>query len=255
MKASTVFKNLHSRDTGLLWAVAFCFILLLSGCTLSHQGKGQPTGTQSSGGKAPRGSKPYTIRGKTYHPLQSAHGFREEGVASWYGKDFHGKTTANGERYNMYGMTAAHKLLPFGTELRVTNLENGKSIVVRVNDRGPFVANRIIDLTKTGAEKIAMIGKGTARVRLEALGTVPGLREDGNMSGQFYIQVGAFKVKNNASGLVTNLQRKGLGARSIYSDNDSFWRVQVGPYTTLFEAQKAGRNLASDYPSNFVLAN
>ena len=108
-----------------------------------------------SGSKGPRGTKPYTIRGKTYYPLLSAHGFRETGIASWYGPDFHGKLTANGERYDMHGMTAAHKLLPFGTQVKVTNKSNGRSIVVRVNDRGPFVANRVIDLTRTGADRLA----------------------------------------------------------------------------------------------------
>jgi rare lipoprotein A len=92
-----------------------------------------------------------------------------EGIASWYGPDFHGRRTANGEIYNMYGMTAAHKTLPFDTMLRVTNLENGRSVVVRVNDRGPYAKGRIIDLSKSAAEKIGMIGPGTARVRLEVL--------------------------------------------------------------------------------------
>lgn len=241
------------KGTPLL-LLALMLAVFSTGCTLGgRSGSSQPN-QPSTGGKAPRGSKPYTVRGKTYYPVQSAHGFREEGIASWYGRDFHGKSTANGERYNMYGMTAAHKLLPFGTELKVTNLENGKSIIVRVNDRGPFVGNRIIDLTKTGAEKIAMIGKGTARVRLEAIGTVPGLRDDGNMSGKFYVQVGAFKLRGNAEGLVANLKKKGLGARAVLSDNDGFWRVQAGPYPTLFEAQKAGRTFTGDFPSNFVIA-
>lgn len=110
--------------------------------------------TDVGGGGATRGTKTYTVRGKTYRPYLTADGYREEGVASWYGKDFHGRKTANGERYNMYAMTAAHKLLPLGTKVRVTHLGNGRSIVVRVNDRGPFVGNRIIDLSYGGAQKI-----------------------------------------------------------------------------------------------------
>lgn len=95
-----------------------------------------------------------------------------EGYASWYGPGFHGRTTANGERYNQNAMTAAHKKLPFGTKVRVTNLDNNKTTIVRINDRGPFIRGRIIDLSKKAAKKIAMLGSGTARVRIETLETV-----------------------------------------------------------------------------------
>ncbi len=117
------------------------------------------------------GTKPYTVRGQKYYPLQSAHGFVEEGVASWYGPGFHGKTTANGETYNQNAMTAAHKLLPLGTTVRVTNLENNKSLVLRINDRGPFVHDRVIDVSKRAAERLDMHEQGTANVRIEAINT------------------------------------------------------------------------------------
>ena len=240
----------------LVRVASLVLLLLLAlpmGCSLRGSGGGD-TPAQPSTGSSKRGTKPYTIRGQTYHPLESAAGFSEEGIASWYGKDFHGKTTANGERYNMYGMTAAHKLLPFGTEVRVTNKNNGKSIVVRINDRGPFVANRVIDLTKTGAESIGMIGPGTAPVRLEALGAVAGMRKDGNMDGKFYVQVGAFRSKDNATRLTAQLQAAGTPARSVYNDNDGLWRVQVGPMPTLFDAQARGRGLSGQFASNFVVA-
>jgi len=120
-----------------------------------------------SGGKV--GNKSYTVFGKRYVPLSSAEGFKQEGIASWYGKDFHGKKTANGERYNMYAMTAAHKILPMNTTVRVTNLSNGKAVYVRINDRGPFVDNRIIDLSYTAASRIGIIQMGTGRVRIEAI--------------------------------------------------------------------------------------
>ncbi len=116
-----------------------------------------------------RGTSSYTVRGETYYPLQTGEGYMEEGEASWYGPGFHGKTTANGERYNQNAMTAAHKTLPLGTDVRVTNLENGQSIEVRINDRGPFLHGRIIDLSKRGAEKLSMKDSGTAQVRVEAL--------------------------------------------------------------------------------------
>lgn len=96
-------------------------------------------------------------------------GHVETGIASWYGKKFHGRQTANGERYDMYGMTAAHKTLPFGTVVEVTNLTNGKKVEVRINDRGPFIRGRIIDLTYTAAKKIDMIGPGTAKVRVRVI--------------------------------------------------------------------------------------
>ncbi len=116
-----------------------------------------------------RGTSSYTVRGETYYPMQTGEGYVEEGEASWYGPGFHGKTTANGERYNQNAMTAAHKTLPLGTDVRVTHLENGKSIEVRINDRGPFLHGRIIDLSKRGAEKLGMKDAGTGLVRVEAL--------------------------------------------------------------------------------------
>jgi len=114
--------------------------------------------------------RPYVVHGKRYHPTVVNVGDRFHGIASWYGPNFHGKLTSNGEHYNMWDMTAAHKTLPMNTIVRVTNRRNGKSAVVRINDRGPFVATRIIDLSKAAASKIGMIGTGTAPVTLEVLG-------------------------------------------------------------------------------------
>lgn len=233
---------------------AFCISIsflgvFLVGCQIAGKSS-TDSSSPSPGGKPQRGTKPYTIRGQTYHPLKNAHGFSENGIASWYGKDFHGKLTANGERYNMYGMTAAHKLLPFGTQVRVINKKNGKSIIVRINDRGPFVANRVIDLTKTGAEKIDMLGPGTASVRLETIGGVPAMKDNGDMAGRFFVQVGAFASKSNAEGLVATMKKQGTSARMSYYDNQNLWRVQAGPYPSLFSAQKASSPL-----KGFVVAD
>lgn len=118
---------------------------------------------------AGRSMKPYTIAGVTYVPLRSAKGFRQEGIASWYGFDHMFWRTASGERYNPYKMTAAHKTLPMTTRVKVTNLENGRSVVVRINDRGPFIRGRIIDLSSSAAEALGFREKGTARVRLEVI--------------------------------------------------------------------------------------
>jgi rare lipoprotein A len=114
--------------------------------------------------------RPYVINGITYYPIPSAAGYAEMGLASWYGEPFHGRRTANGEIYDMYGETAAHKTLPMDTILLVKNLENGKSSVVRINDRGPFVQERIIDLSYSKAQHLGIIGKGTAKVEIVALG-------------------------------------------------------------------------------------
>lgn len=114
-------------------------------------------------------ASPYKVLGKTYYPLQSANGYREQGMASWYGTKFHGQKTANGEDYDLYGMTAAHKTLPLPSYVRVTNLENGNQVVLRVNDRGPFHDQRIIDLSFAAAKKLGFAEKGIARVEVEGI--------------------------------------------------------------------------------------
>lgn len=124
-----------------------------------------------------RGGNPasYVVFGKRYHTLNSSKGFVERGIASWYGTKFHGRKTSNGETYDMYSMSAAHKRLPIPTYLQVTNLENGRQVIVRVNDRGPFHANRIVDLSYAAASRIGMLGKGTALVEIRAIDpTAPG---------------------------------------------------------------------------------
>jgi len=149
--------------------------------------------------------RPYVVHGKKYYPQTVSVGDRFKGTASWYGPNFHGKFTSNGERYNMWAMTAAHKTLPMNTIVKVTNRRNGKSTVVRINDRGPFVSTRIIDLSKAAASKIGMIGTGTAPVTLEVLGfegkgkrTIPTKKElkklpqKVSLAGKYAIQIASF---------------------------------------------------------------
>jgi len=165
-----------------LYLLALCAVLL-SGCSfgslMPFQKKTLATGSapqqradrqaaDQEGVFDPK-TRPYVVFGRTYYPLQSAHGYREEGTASWYGKDFHGKRTASGEVYDMYGVSAAHKLLPLGTKVRVTNLGNGRDVVLVVNDRGPFVDGRIIDLSLGAARRIGSAEQGLALVRVEAI--------------------------------------------------------------------------------------
>lgn len=122
---------------------------------------------------------PYSVMGKTYWPVQSAMGFREEGFASWYGIDFHGKKTATGETYDMFSISAAHKTLPLGTKVRVTNLENGRELELTINDRGPFVDGRVIDLSYASARLLGMADNGLARVRVTGLADNPVLAQGG----------------------------------------------------------------------------
>ena len=161
---------------------AYCLLFLsLFACTScgdKSAGRSKPRHIASVGKHAPANraaakktgtQKPYVINGITYTPIASARGYRERGIASWYGEPFHGRRTANNEVYDMYGDTAAHKTLPMNTMLLVRNLDNGRDTVVRVNDRGPFVRERIIDLSRKKAEELGMLSTGTARVEIVAL--------------------------------------------------------------------------------------
>ena len=150
----------------------------------------------------------------------------EVGVASWYGQEFHGRPTSNREVFNMNDMTAAHRTLPFGTHVMVTNLENDRSVVVRINDRGPFVRGRIIDLSYAAARVLGLIGPGTARVRLENLG---GFRETASESAVIWLQVGAFSVQENAFALKKRLDKTYQGATvtPLKTGNGIYYRVRV----------------------------
>lgn len=144
-------------------------LALLAGCatTVEPDGYSQATAISGIGGVYKVG-KPYKIMGKTYYPKED-YGYSEVGVASWYGSDFHNKKTANGEKYDMHTLTAAHRTLPLPSIVKVTNLENGRSLVLRVNDRGPYAKNRIIDISKRGAQLLGFQTKGTAKVRVELM--------------------------------------------------------------------------------------
>ncbi len=177
----------------------------------------------------------YEVFGQRYHLLATAEGYNERGVASWYGPDFHARSTSSGEPYDMYAMTAAHKTLPIPAYARVTNLENGRSVVVRINDRGPFVKNRIIDLSYTAAHKLDMTRAGTAFVEVEVItperpaGAAPVTAGAGH--GRLYLQTGAFGVAQNARQLADRLRAAGLGDVDIVAPDRSsaLHRVRIGP--------------------------
>ncbi len=211
--------------------------------------------------------KPYEVNGQRYDPLRQGEqtGFVEEGIASWYGADFHGKSTSNGEVYDMYAMTAAHKTLPLGVMVRVTSKVNGRQTLVRVNDRGPFVKGRIIDLSYAAAKDLGVVGPGTAPVRIEALGyqeTAPGgqvaYRQPKSYDlGRFAVQVGSFSIPDNANRLASQLQAR-YGVASVqqgFVTGKLFYRVRVGNYPTLEAAESARVSFeANGYPNSFVVA-
>lgn len=206
--------------------------------------------------------KPYKVLGQWYQPVGDAKGFRERGTASWYGPDFHGKKTANGETYDMDSMTAAHKTLPLGTLVRVSNLENNKEVEVRINDRGPFVQGRIVDLSREAAKRIGMIGAGTARVEIAAIGQAirPGAGRVAPVdfsSGNFTFQVGAFIDKNNAERLKARLAAKYPNAHIVTYDRGDqvFYRVRAGRCTNLNQAVDYEKMLRKDgYTEVFTVA-
>ena len=232
--------------------------LSLTGCG------GKKPATQpapAEAGKTKASQRPYTVMGKRYEPLKSHVGFTQEGVASWYGKDFHGKKTSNGETYDMHAMTAAHKTLPLGVFVKVRNRDSGQEAVVRVNDRGPFVKNRIIDLSYTAAKKLGVDLKGTAPVRIEALGykaSGDSYKAPENYdSGSYSVQVGAFKDQQNAKRLSEEM-KKSHGYSEVKQalvNGEQFYRVQAGKFPSLHEAEEAEQKFIDQgYAGSFVVS-
>jgi rare lipoprotein A len=167
--------------------------------------------------------------------------FVEDGLASWYGHPYHGRPTANGETYDMNQMTAAHRTLAFNSWVKVTNLENKRETRVRINDRGPFIEGRIIDLSRKAAEEIAMIGPGTAMVRIEVVEGPPGSAPP----ARYGVQVGAFKVVGNAQRLRDQLAEEYKDVEVVPYDapDGLYYRVRVGRVPTMEEAQEVARKL------------
>ena len=201
-------------------------------------------------------NRPYQVFGKEYVPLASVGAFRQRGVASWYGRRFHGGMTSTGERYDMYAMTAAHPTLPVPSYVRVTNVANGTSVVVRVNDRGPFHAERVIDLSYTAAYRLGFADAGSALVEIEtvlpgagalavappapvqAAARVPVLAE-AQARGGVYLQLGAFAVRENAESFRARMMREfaWLSETIQVIASESLFRLHLGPYRTQDEAR------------------
>jgi rare lipoprotein A len=212
-----------------------------------------PDAVPSHEPRATRGNPPfYEVDGKRYFVMDSGSGFTERGIASWYGTKFHGRTTSSGEPYDMFAMTAAHRNLPLPSFAKVTNLTNGRSIVVRINDRGPFAHNRIIDLSYAAAVRLGIVGEGTGLVELRVLDPD---RPEGPIVAQdpvgppprLFVQVGAFASRDNAERVVER-----LNAAQLYNveltpheaGSPPLWRVRAGPLADVDEVDAVAQKIS-----------
>ncbi len=213
--------------------------------------------------------KSYVVQGKRYTVRQSARGFVQTGDASWYGTKFHGHRTSSGEPYDMYAMTAAHKTIPIPSYVEVHNLDNQRKIIVRVNDRGPFVSGRIIDLSYVAAKKLGITTKGTGRVKIRVIDPAasaktspvsttpitlsrpatpqPAATVAANNPGQLYLQVGAFTNRDNASQLLNRLvsaTQQNISINRKATNNYNVYRVRIGPLQSEADALKLRSQLS-----------
>lgn len=225
-------------------------------------------------------NKPYTVLGQDFQPFQTLAPYSAQGVGSWYGRKFHGQMTSSGEIYDMYGMTAAHPILPIPSYARVTNLDNGKSVIVRVNDRGPFIGGRLIDLTYAAAWKLGYVNQGSAPVRVETIipgespvyasndskapvwtqpdndpiavfakeereksspGSLPAIKTQGGI----YLQLGAFSSKENAESFREHLNSNAPDTPLRLVPASGLFRIQAGPYANAQTASDAAQRLSS----------
>jgi rare lipoprotein A len=226
-------------------AATLLTLATLGGCARQPVRPPPPAATVEPGSlpraepRAALGNPPfYDVEGHRYFVLASAEGYVEQGVASWYGPDFHGLRTATGEPYDMRAMTGAHPTLPLPAWVQVTNLQNGRSAIVRLNDRGPFRKNRIIDLSQAAAEQLDMIRAGTALVEVRSLATAGAGIAPPAETRRFYAQAGAFADPDNAERLATRLRTLGLGPVAVVAvavDGRHLHRVRVGPVGSVSE--------------------
>lgn len=212
-------------------------------------------------------NRPYAALDKTYTPLTQPGNFKERGIASWYGKKFNGQRTSSGEKYDMYAMTAAHPTLPIPSYARVTNVGTQKSVVVRINDRGPFLHDRVIDLSYTAAHKLGITGHGSTEVEIESIvadtGTRPVARAEAVQSvplepaapaapapvtaagGNIFLQLGAFSTREAAEKFLAEMKAKlgDMGRQLSLFSKDNKTRVHIGPYASQAEARSSREGL------------
>jgi rare lipoprotein A len=248
-----------------------CLVCLLANACAQKDYSGRPDGPdrqdRSAYSKTAPTQRPYVINNITYYPIPDAAGYVESGIASWYGPNFHGRPTSNGEEYNMFEMTAAHKTLPMNTMLLVRNLDNGRETVVRINDRGPFVQGRVIDLSYKAAQNLEIVRPGVSRVQIVALAEKSLFaRSSGGRSrlpdlqhGEYYVQIGAFSEQQNAA----NLQKKftAAGHTAVIQKHldpeatATYYRVHIYAGRELTAAHRAESALQQHgYAGAFVVA-
>jgi len=271
----------HDSSLRAPCVLAVLTLVTLGGCSSQPVQRAEEVAARETIINPPRGNRGnpavYEVFGQRYFVSETSVGYRERGMASWYGKDFHGRSTSGGEPYNMYALTAAHKSLPIPTFVEVTHLGNGSRVIVKVNDRGPFVDDRIIDLSYAAAEELGMVRAGTALVEVRALGEPVGPAAAGSVTAeptevvspgfsvisaaaaatpgaddqpmqQVYAQVGAFSDRDNALRLVGTLKAGGYDAVFVLSENGSsggLHRVRIGPLADIDEYDDLIGRLAS----------
>ena len=237
----------------------------------------------------PRANKPYVALGQPYTPMTAYQPYKKQGVASWYGKRYHGKKTSTGEIYDMYGMTAAHTVLPIPSYAKVTNPANGRTVIVRINDRGPFKRDRLIDLSYVAAYQLRLVNHGSGLVEVEAIdtsvaamqtaaapvsaasrpepneaegvpneaATSPSAKLDAPVAPGVYLQLGAFKNEANSQILQKKIQDSGLvenaAAAKVY--NDGLYRVRLGPYASRVEAENMAAKIRQQLNMTAVIIN
>jgi rare lipoprotein A len=206
------------------------------------------------------GNRDYKLRGGSYKIIRNPDGFKQSGQASWYGKKFHGHLTSNGEIYDMYSMTAAHKTLPIPSYVKVTNKDNGKSTIVRVNDRGPFHKGRIIDLSYAAAYKLNVISTGTANVEIEYISTKPNQLSSSSQpessrskaSEVYSIQAASSNHEERSRTLAQDLSQT-LSVNTYIESSGKNFRILVGPFTDYFDTKKILNKLKTNgYPQAFI---
>jgi rare lipoprotein A len=239
-------------------AAVAMLLAVLHGCAARTPPASPTPRTEAPPESAPGQPRPYKALGKWYQPIPDANGFRQQGLASWYGPDFHGKRASSGEIYDMHAMTAAHRTLPIGTLVRVRQMENNRTVEVRINDRGPFVRERerIIDLSYAAARQLGVVGPGTAPVEVVAVGAAPGSPVD-LYSGNFTFQVGSFASRENAERLRAELNPRFGNAHIVTFDRGDrvFYRVRVGKCISLEEASAYEEQLMRNgFPDAFAVA-
>lgn len=205
-----------------------------------------------------RGNKPYTVYGESYTVMNTGQGFSEMGRASWYGEKFHGYETSNGEPYDMYSMSGAHKTLPLPSYAKITNLDNNKQVIIRINDRGPFHSDRILDVSYAAAYKLGMLGKGTARIKLDviyvgSLAATNSAVASAQDSGNHYIQLVASKDQQKLKKIAKELENKYQVQSRVQAANNMF-RLQLGPIGQPELADRLLHKVKQDgYPEGYMV--